>query len=219
MIPWHRTLTILLLTLAGGLACGRREEPVVVHAAPATLATLDQAAARLSELAASPARNYSTYDFGRQRDNAARSVIVPRDRAGKLLEQLRGELGPNLVAFVGTTQWLGEEQPGGDELVIGIGASQFDMLRIARSDGVNHGLETEDLVRTLAGFDQRYGIDIFHAEADTVEFVLGRMPEDLPEFCQELYEFCPDIVDQGSGSVEALEEEVRTRGQVFLWWD
>jgi hypothetical protein len=209
---------MLLLLLVIG-ACIRQPEHVVVETGPTTLLTLDQAAERLSELAGSATRNYSTYDFGRQHDTSARSVIVPRDKAGKLLEQLRKELGPNLVAFVGTTQWLGEEQPGGDELVIGVGASQLDMLRIARTDGINYGLETEDLVARLADYDGRYGIDIFHAETDTVEFVLGRMPEDLPGFCQELYEFCPDTVDQGSGSLAALEKEIRSRGQVFLWWD
>jgi hypothetical protein len=192
---------------------------MLVDASQPALFTLETAAARLAELAGSPARNYSTYDFGRQRDHAARSVIVPRDRAGNVLKQLRRELGPGLVAFVGTTQWLGDEQPGGDEVVVGIGQSQWDMLRLARSDGMNHGLETEDIVATLVDYDRRYGIDIFHAETDTAEFVLGRMPEDLPLFCRELYAFCPDIVDQGSGSLAGLEKEIRSRGQVFLWWD
>lgn len=218
---WRQALSgLAALALISNLAaCNRRSEHVVVDGAPPTLMTLEMAAARLSELAGSSVRNYSTYDFGREQDSSARSVIVPRDQAGKVLEQLRRELGAGLVAFVGTTQWLGDEQPGGDEIVVGLGESQLDMLRIARCDGVNYGLETEDLVKTLADYDRRFGIDIFHAETDTVEFVLGRMPEDLPAFCRELYAFCPDSVDQGSGSVEGLEKEIRSRGQVFLWWD
>ncbi len=201
-----------------GLACTPSQEATPAHTGP-QLMTLDQAGLRLSQLAGSPLRNYSTYDFGRQQDAAARSVIAPRDQASNLLQKLRQELGPNLVAFIGNTQWLGEEQHDGDEIVVGLGASQFDMLRIARSDGINHDLETEDLIAKLTEYDSRYGIDIYHAESDTVEFVLGRMPEDLTAFCQDLYSFCPDVVDQGTGSIDKLEDEIEARGQVFLWWD
>jgi hypothetical protein len=199
-------------------SCQPSREPAAAHA-EVRLTTLDQAGARLSQLASSPLRNYSTYDFGRERDSAARSVIVPRERAGDLLQRLRRELGPDLVAFIGTTQWLGDEQHDGDEIVIGTGASQFDMLRLARSDGINYDLETEDLINKLSQYDEQYGIDIYHAETDTVEFVLGRIPDDLTAFCQDLYRFCPDIVDQGTGTIDKLESEISTRGQVFLWWD
>ena len=80
-------------------------------------------------------------------------------------------------------------------------------------------METEDLVRKLQEYDAKYGIDIFHAETDTIEFRFRSLPEDLAAFCADLYEFCPDIVDQGVGTVEKLEEEVARTGTVFLWWD
>ena len=45
------------------------------------------------------------------------------------------------------------------------------------------------------------------------------MPDPLDAFCADLYEFCPDIVEQGCESVAALEEEIAAAGRVFLWWD
>jgi hypothetical protein len=36
---------------------------------------------------------------------------------------------------------------------------------------------------------------------------------------QHLYEFCPDIVDQGCGSVDALADELAMTGRLVLWWD
>ena len=80
-------------------------------------------------------------------------------------------------------------------------------------------METDDLVKKLRVYDDEFGIDIFHAETDTIEFAFQKMPEDLAAFCKDLYEFCPDIVDQGTGTVELLEKEIREREQVFLWWD
>ena len=181
--------------------------------------TLEDAAARLAALADAPVRNYSTYDFGRERDPHARSAIVPHDRAAQLVQKLREQLGPNLICFIGTTHWLGDEQHDGDEVVVAVGQTQFDILRVARSDAVNHGMETEELIKKLQEYDDQFGIDIFHAETDTIEFALIRRPENLTVFCRDLYEFCPDIVDQGTGTLARLEQEIKNRQQVFLWWD
>jgi len=175
--------------------------------------TLDEAATRLAEAAGTSHRDYSTYDFGRERDPQAKSVIAPSEHSSRLVHELRGQVGPNIIVFVGTTSWLG------DEIVVAQGRDQFDILRVARSDAVNYDMGTEDLIKKLRSYDQQFGIDIFHAETDTIELGLVEMPDDLTAFCQDLYEFCPDIVDQGTGTVERLEEEIREAEQVFLWWD
>jgi hypothetical protein len=41
----------------------------------------------------------------------------------------------------------------------------------------------------------------------------------IETFCKDLYKFCPDIVDQGVGSVAALEIVIEIAQEVFLWWD
>ena len=182
--------------------------------------TLEAAAKRLSEITGTPVRNYSTCDFGRDRNPEARSVVIPESRSRQILHQIRSELGPKLVAFIGTTRWLGDEKHAeGVEIVIAKADSQFDILRVAQSDAVNYGMVAEDLIKKLNEYDRAYGIDIFHAETDTIELKLSKLPGDMPAFCEDLYKFCPDIVDQGVGSVDALEREIRKTHEVFLWWD
>ncbi|HCS51524.1 MAG TPA: hypothetical protein DIW81_08000, partial [Planctomycetaceae bacterium] len=129
--------------------------------------SLDDAAARLAEISRASIRGYSNYDLGRNRDPKAKSVIAPHDRSQQLVAELREELGPNLICFIGTTRWLGDEEHDGDEIVIANGKSQFDILRVARSDAINYGMETEDLIKKLKEYDDQFGIDIFHAETDT----------------------------------------------------
>ena len=181
---------------------------------------LDRAASRLAEFSGRPLRGHSTFDFGRDRDSGARSVIVAKDVAEGLLKRIRAQLPERVIAFIGTTKWLGDEKHDGVELVVANGHSQFDILRVARSDAVNYGMETEDLVAKLVEYDEAYGIDIFQAETDTIQFTLRRPPDPLSPFCSDLYEFCPDIVDQGCATIEALEEEIAaSAGRVFLWWD
>jgi hypothetical protein len=33
-----------------------------------------------------------------------------------------------------------------------------------------------------------------------------------------MYQFCPDIVDQGAGSISALASELE-KGAIYFWWD
>ena len=41
----------------------------------------------------------------------------------------------------------------------------------------------------------------------------------MDPFAKEVYTFCPDVVDQGVGSIEALEEAIKEMHGVWLWWD
>jgi hypothetical protein len=174
----------------------------------------------LEELSGQPVRRYSTFDFGRARDEQCLSVVVPESEARLLVFDLREQLSPGFIAFLGTTRWLGNERhDGGVELVVGKGESQFDILRLARADACNYGMDTEALVKKLQSWHYAYGIDIFHAETATIEFTLDKLPADMREFANDVYEFCPDVVDQGIGSVEALEQAIRDHKHVYLWWD
>ena len=43
--------------------------------------------------------------------------------------------------------------------------------------------------------------------------------DDAHNLAQRMYEFCPDIVDQGRGDVEALAESLARSDDLFFWWD
>ena len=46
-----------------------------------------------------------------------------------------------------------------------------------------------------------------------------KLPSDLDAFSEEVYEFCPDSVDQGVGEVENLKELIKEMNGIWLWWD
>jgi hypothetical protein len=166
-------------------------------------------------------RAYSTYDYGRAEYPAAGSVTIPEQKARTVLPTLREALPKGYIAFLGTSHFLGEEQfPDGHvELVVAPGATQFDIIRTARTDAVNYGIETEAIVRQLERWDAEVGIDITLANADTVVFSLRTLPKDVEAFAKDVYAFCPDIVDQGVGSLDALVKEIRAHQHLLLWWD
>lgn len=54
---------------------------------------------------------------------------------------------------------------------------------------------------------------------DTVDLEFARLPDDLKAFAQELYEFCPDLIDQGFPSLAELAKSLRATRRLHLWWD
>lgn len=186
---------------------------------PSVINSLDEAGSFIAKVTGKPLRPYSTRDFGRDEFSEARSVLIDDSDGERFLGKIRKHLGPQLVAFIGTRTSHAKPRPKGVELVVGHGASQFDILRIAASDAVNFDKGTEDLVKQIQAWDTAYGVDIFQAETDTIQLRLTKIPADLKRFAEEVYEFCPDIVDQGVGSVDQLAKDIGATGKLLLWWD
>jgi hypothetical protein len=43
--------------------------------------------------------------------------------------------------------------------------------------------------------------------------------DDVEAMAKRMYAFCPDIVDQGTNTVEALARELKETNALFFWWD
>lgn len=192
----------------------------LLTALPASAANgLDAAGSILEQVTGAPVRSFSTTDFGRERNVQARSVLVSQEKAEQLLTQVRRRLPPGTLAFIGVTNSLARPKPAGVELVVFQGRDQFDILRTAQTDGMNYDLDTKAIIAELQAWDKEWGVDIWQAETDTVRLRLKTMPKNMHAFAERVYKFCPDIVDQGAGSVEALAKEIERTQSVDLWWD
>lgn len=180
--------------------------------------TRDAVENALLRVAPGPLRPYSTYDFGRARDESASSVLVPDDDFYAYWQQAKKVVPAGWQAFIGTSRWLGHEKHDGKaELVVCSGGSQFDCLRTARIEPVNHGLSTEDVVRVMEDYHRRFGVRIVQAETDTLGFLLLKQPGDVEAFVDELIDFCMDLEDIGR---DAVREAVTSPSRyVSLWWD
>jgi hypothetical protein len=168
-------------------------------------------------------RAHATHDFGRERDLGAASAILSGDpdAAEAVLRRVRADLPAGWVAYLGTARFLGAEQhpEGSMELVVARGTGPLDIVRAARTDAANYDLDTEQLVHRLAAWDRAWGIDVIQAQTDTLELALRRLPDDMAAFTRDVYALCPDAVEQGAGSLAALQQEITARRRVDLWWD
>jgi hypothetical protein len=62
-------------------------------------------------------------------------------------------------------------------------------------------------------------VRIVGAYIDWCEFEIQKEPEDLNAFAEAIYRICPDIVEQGTNTIAALQSEIKKTKRVFLWWD
>jgi hypothetical protein len=165
------------------------------------------------------ARPYSTQNFGRDKFVDAISIIIPESNYKTTLFQFRKKLPKGLIAYIGTTRNLSEVHPKGVELVVLISNDKFDILRVSKSDGINYDITNEKVIEKLQHWDNKYSIDIWQAETDTVQLTVQKLPKSLEVFANEVYEFCPDIVGQGSGNISDISDYLKAEKAIYLWWD
>jgi hypothetical protein len=152
-----------------------------------------------------------TYGFGLAAENAV--VFVTDRKDGKvLLSEVRTMLqGSSYSAYLNSVL--------GDRVAILKDIDQYGYLDVVYTDGINYGLEHEDIMAKYRYWDEQYGLSLFGASYDWLEAEFQSPPSDWISFAHEVYDFSPDVVDQGTGDIESLADEMRDTNTLFLWWD
>jgi hypothetical protein len=133
----------------------------------------------------------------------------------QLVRRLRQEVGQGYLVFC-SDQGFGSLP---DQIAVLRGKDQFDILRAVGTAGGNYNLGPEQVLARAREWDRQYGLDIIAAGHDWMEARFKRPPADMDAFAKEVHNFCPDVVDQGTGSVQELAREMKQMNGIYLWWD
>lgn len=144
------------------------------------------------------------------------SVQVDEDDAYRVIDELWDALEET-----GYIAFYDERNFGDAPDRIGLIRSEdeFDILRVKQTNGWNCDIGTDDIIARIQEWGARYPMRIVGADSDWVEILLGSDLPNAEEFAQEIYEFCPNVVDQETETVEALAESIKESSIIFLWWD
>lgn len=138
------------------------------------------------------------------------------DKAQERIDAIHAKLGNEGYRAYRCAMALGDEP---QKVCVLRATDQYDILRYECTNGANFNLTTDDIIAKLKAWDATLGLVITSAAHDLVEVRITNAPANWKSFAKEVYAFCPDVVDQGIGSVDALEDDLRTRKVLFLWWD
>jgi hypothetical protein len=144
------------------------------------------------------------------------AVSVPEDRSDTILAALRHKLAHlHYMAFV-------VEVNAGykiDKIGVLKGTDQYDILRVMHTDGDEYDISNQDVIDRLKEWEKISSFDIIGADYDWVEIEFRKLPKDLKSFAEEVYDFSPDAVDEGPGTVDGLIREISKTHRLFLLWD
>ena len=106
-----------------------------------------------------------------------------------------------------------------DKVAIVSTTDMYDILRGTGTDGINFDISNDSLCKIIHRFDDKYELTLIGCNYDWCEFTFSKEPASWTELANECYAVCPDIVDQGTGSVEELAKEIKRTRTLYFWWD
>jgi len=89
----------------------------------------------------------------------------------------------------------------------------FNAIREAGTNGANYVLDTPDIIDRLIQWQSLFSFEVKEAGGDTVDIEFKTLPRDMDAFVRDLYDFCPDLVDQGTGCVHEMVDAMEEMGE------
>jgi hypothetical protein len=99
------------------------------------------------------------------------------------------------------------------------GKSDIEILNWRQTNGINYDIDNDSLISKLQEWKSKNDFILLGAGMDWLQIRFISQTPDFDEFAKEVYEFCPDVVDQGVGDFEKLAPMMKRMNGVFLWWD
>ncbi|MHB8846006.1 MAG: DUF4253 domain-containing protein [Nitrospirota bacterium] len=106
-----------------------------------------------------------------------------------------------------------------DKLAIIKGTDPYDILAIMHTNGDVDDLSHEDVMERLREWGKQCPFEIIGAENDWVEIEFRTLPGNLKAFVEEVYEFSPDAVGEGTANAARLIKEISATKRLMLWWE
>lgn len=91
--------------------------------------------------------------------------------------------------------------------------SKFEVLNDKGTNGENYDVSTDTIIEKLKQWDSNYGIEISDVEHNSLFVTFKSLPDDLVILANEIYEFCPDVIDQHFGCMDEMVEMMDETGQ------
>ena len=166
-----------------------------------------------SELIQLPTINEENYLELNELHNGIHSNIS-EEKANLIVKKLKKQFrSKGYLIFV----FSGEE----DSKSIGVikGTNDLDILRYRKTNSINHNYKNKDIIEKISKWNEKFGLTVIGCGKDWLELEFKELPADLDSFSNEVYTFCPDIVDQGVGELQNLKELIKEMNGIWLWWD
>jgi uncharacterized protein DUF4253 len=95
----------------------------------------------------------------------------------------------------------------------------YEILKLMGTNGANYSIDSDSIVSWLRALGRDQPFVLTGIAFDWLEGRFISPIRDPAGLARRFYAFCPDIVDQGTGTVDALQTELTQSGRLYCWWD
>ncbi len=126
------------------------------------------------------------------------AVAVKRDEIAPMIAKLQPQILPRgyRVFWSGMNDASGRTL--GDAIVALKTTDEYDILRMRQTNGLNYNVSTEDVLQKLLSWRKECEFEIMGADSAWVAIWFNSLPRSLCAFAEEIYDFGPDTVEQGT---------------------
>lgn len=90
---------------------------------------------------------------------------------------------------------------------------EFALLRQQQTSAPNFDLTTEAIIARLQQWKKLCSFRVTEADGDRATIEFDSLPKDMEAFVKDVYDFCPDLVDQGTGCAAEFIEMASETGE------
>ncbi|WCO00314.1 DUF4253 domain-containing protein [Psychroserpens ponticola] len=105
------------------------------------------------------------------------------------------------------------------DIVIIDGSDPFKIIELIGTNGVNYDVYNPDIIKKLKAWDSQINFKFVVIDVSRIHAYIGKLPRDINKFSNEVYEFCPDVIDQGYGTMDEMISDYTENKYFWLWWD
>jgi hypothetical protein len=97
-------------------------------------------------------------------------------------------------------------------------ADKYAVMAAMETNGDNYEISTAGVIAWMKELEQEQPYVLTGIGFDYMEGHFTGPVKDPQGLAKRMYQFCPDIVDQGVGDVSKLAKELQ-KGSLYFWWD
>jgi ankyrin repeat protein len=167
-------------------------------------------ASRLAEICGTTAEPFD--------DLGGVACSVPQGKAGGAVNAHQKEFLER-GCFLFWTHMAGLASANPEQVVLLPTTDQFAAVAFLQTNGINYDLGPGDIVDGLMEIHHEMPLILTEVGNDRLGGRFTGPIENSRALARRLYELCPDIVDQGAGSLPVLAASLTKSPEFFLWWD
>jgi hypothetical protein len=183
---------------------------------PAAFPDAVRALERLAGAKATPL--VGTDSVGDSRVTEGFAVNVPSERAERLVDATQSRFLERGFYVFRAEQHFGIGDRA-DRVALFPRGDAYEVLKLMGTNGWNYGVGPDSVIAWLRTLESDHPFVLTGIGFDWVEGHFRSAVRDADALARRFYAFCPDVVEQGTGTVDALARELIESQRLYCWWD